>query len=648
MLPDLYAYLQDINAPETQNFLAAENRRAQSLLCGLEPLPTILYREILGRIPETDHSVPAPFGDFEYYVQMEKAKQYPVFFRQPKTGGAPEVILDCDKLAEGHLVFTLGFWRISPDGSLLAFATDTGGTEVYTLRFKDLRSGTILSEEIGAVGCSSAWATNSQTFFYTKLDDTKRSYQLWQHHVGARRTSDRLVYEEQDARFDISINRSRSGKFLFMTIGSLSTSEVRYCDAANPASEFTQLAHRRQGVKYTLEHQGDTFYIRTNENANNFKLMAAPITNPDRESWIEVVPNRENVVIEGMTGFRNHLVLIERLTGLKRLQIRGATTHFVEFNEPVYTLFLDQNEEYDTELLRFSYTSLVTPLSVYDYDMSKRSRILRKRASVLGYDASQFTSERLFAGKVPISIVYRKGLRKDGKNPLVLYAYGAYGAITEPFFSAERISLLDRGFIFAIAHVRGSGDLGSEWHSDGKLLNKRNSFSDFIACIVKLINLNYTSASKLAITGQSAGGLLVAAVTNMRPELAKVVVANVPFVDVLNAMLDPNLPLTTTEYDEWGDPREAKFYDYIKSYSPYENVDRKPCPSILVTAGVNDSRVPYWGPAKWVAKLRDCVTGSPVILLRTNMVAGHGGASGRERLWDKACEYAFILSQLSR
>ena len=644
---DHYFHLRDREHPDTVPFLEAENRRTQEAMKPLEHLQKVLYDEMVARIEETDSSVPAPFGAFEYYARTEKGRQYQILCRRARgtlenLKKGEEIMLDCNTLAEGQPFFAMAFNHASPDGQILAFATNNDGDEVFTLQFKNLRTGALLPEKVEGVYYSSAWSADSQTFYYTTLDHIKRPHRLWRHRVGSA-GPDALIFEEEDERFNVSIERSRSGQFLFLTVDSHTTTEVRYSRGGN---DFTLLAPRVQDVEYYVEHQGDWLYIRTNENAKNFRLMKAPIADPAPESWVEVIPHRSDVVLEEVAGFRNHLVLLERDRGLKRIKVDD---HFIEFEEPAYNVALQQNYEYDTSILRFGYTSLVTPVSVFDYNMKTRTRELKKRYAVLGgYDPAQYVTERIFAGIVPVSLVYRKGLVKDGSSPLHLYGYGSYGILTEPSFSPERVSLLQRGVVFAMAHIRGSADMGRHWYDDGKLMNKKNTFTDFIACAEHLIAEGYTSADRLAISGGSAGGLLMGAVTNMRPDLFNAVVAHVPFVDVVNTMLDPTLPLTVTEYEEWGNPNEKEAYEYIKSYAPYENVEAKAYPNILVTAGLNDPRVPYWEPAKWVAKLRELKTDSNELLLKTIMGAGHGGPSGRyEKFKEKAFEYAFILKHVT-
>jgi oligopeptidase B len=641
---DDWFYLRDREHPQTIPYLEAENRYTELLMAPSKALETELYTEMVGRIMETDESVPYRMGAFEYYTRTEKGRQYPILCRRGIQGVTGEILLDCNALAEGHEYFSMAFDLMSPDGKTLAYATDTDGSEVYTLRFHALPNQD-LPDTVTGVYYSAAWAADSRTFFYTTLDETKRPWRLWRHELGV--AEDVLVFEEPDARFNVSIDRSRSGKFLFLGVDSHTTSEVRYLDATDPTGAFRLLRERQQDVEYFVGHQGDSLFMRINDAGKNFRLMQAPASDP--RQWTEVLPHRMDVSLERVDGFINHLVITERANGLKRLLVRDTRTgtdHFVSFDEPAYTISGERNEEYATSKFRFVYTSLITPRSVYDYDMDSRERDLKKRFAVLGsYDPANYASERVFAGAVPISLVYRKGIARTGTY---LYGYGSYGITTDPSFSAERISLLDRGFVFAIAHIRGSGDMGRYWYEDGKVFHKKNTFTDFIACAERLIELGYATPETLAIAGGSAGGLLMGAVTNMRPDLFRTVVAHVPFVDVVNTMLDETLPLTVTEYEEWGNPNEPNSYAYIRSYAPYENVETRPYPNILVTAGLNDPRVPYWEPAKWVAKLRDRKTDSNVIALKTNMGAGHGGPSGRyEKLKEKAFEYAFILQQMT-
>ncbi len=655
---DNWFYLRDRGNPETLPYLEAENRYTAQIMAPAAELETKIYEEMVGRIQETDSTVPVRQGDFEYYTRMEQGKQYGIHCRRKLADGGElrKIILDCNALA-GHGYFSLAYDIVSPNNRLLAFAVDTDGSEVYTLRFRDMSTGATLPVEIPNVYYSGAWSDNAN-FFYTTLDETKRPYRLWRHQLGAG-VPDTLVYEETDARFNISVDRTRSGKFLLLAMDSHATSEARFLSTSTPDGQFQVLRTRIQDVEYYAEHQGGYFWIRTDEDAINFRLLRAPDHDPAK--WEEVLPHREDVSIEELEGFRDHLVVVERANGLKQLRVadtrNGFDPHLVEFDEPAYTLFTEDNEEYETATLRFLYTSLVTPRSVFDYDMVARTRELKKRYAVLGgYDPANYVSERIFATvpdgtaadgvQVPVSIVYRRGTELNGANPLYLYGYGSYGLITEPAFSSERISLLDRGFVYAIAHIRGSGDMGRRWYENGKLLLKKNTFTDFIAAAERLIEGKYTSANRMSIAGGSAGGLLMGAVMNLRPDLFHAVVAHVPFVDVVNTMLDETLPLTIAEYEEWGNPNERSFHDYMRSYAPYENVRATAYPNLLVTAGLNDPRVSYWEPAKWVAKLRDMKVDGNVIVLRTNMGAGHGGPSGRyARLKEKAFEYAFLLTR---
>lgn len=647
---DDWFYLRGREHPETIPYLEAENRYTEEAMRPYKDLEKRLYEEMVGRVQETDSSAPYRAGEFEYYSRTERGLQYPILCRRPAAGGAEEILLDCNELARGAEYFAIAFDRVSPDGRTLAYAVNTDGSEVYTLRFRDLATGAIAADEIVGVYYAAAWA-DERNFLYTTLDAAKRPYRLWRHELGSAEP-DALLIEEPDERFNVEIERARSGKFLFATIHSHTTSEV-WVSGAGARPEFRLLRERRQDVEYFAEHQGDWFYIRANDEGRNFRLARVPSGNP-AAAWETVLGHREEATLEGVAGFENHLVLMERVDGLPRIRVwdmRDGGTHFVAFDEPAYTVAEDRNAEYETAKFRFVYSSLVTPRSVYDYDMETRGRELKKRVAVLGgYNPDHYLTERIFATapdgvRVPISLVRRRDTGPGA--PAYLYGYGSYGILTEPWFSSERVSLLDRGFVFAIAHIRGSGDLGRTWYEAGKLLRKKNTFHDFVACAEKLIEAGYTTPDRLAIAGGSAGGLLMGAVTNMRPDLFRAVVAHVPFVDVVNTMLDPTLPLTVTEYEEWGNPEREEFYLYIRSYAPYENVEARRYPDILATAGLNDPRVPYWEPAKWVAKVRDRALDPGLVLLKTNLAAGHGGPSGRyEKLAEKAFEYCFILRGL--
>ncbi|HKD05391.1 MAG TPA: S9 family peptidase [Bryobacteraceae bacterium] len=653
---DEWFYLRDREHPATIPYIEAENAYTDAVLQPAGDLRQQLYNEMVGRIQEDDSTVPWQLGDYEYYSRTERGCQYSIHCRRALNTEREEILLDCNQLAAGHDYFSLAFHQVSPDGKRLAYATDTDGSEVYTLRFRDLETGESIPGEIRGVYYSADWAADSATFFFTTLDDTKRPYRLWRVRIGLG-SAPVLVYEESDARFNVSIRRTRSGRYLLLTVDSHASSEVRYLNAGAPDGEFRLINARRDEIEYFVEHHGPWFYIRTNENGRNFRLLRAPVSDPSPANRAEIIAHRTEVAIEHVEAFESHLVLLERADALPRLRILNpgaGTDHTVAFDQPVYTIHAEHNAEYRTTRFRFVYSSPIEPRSVFDYDMETRERELKKRDAVLGgFSSDDYATERIYATacdgvRIPISLAYRKEARLDGPNPAYLYGYGAYGIVTEPSFAPERISLLDRGVIFAIAHIRGSGDLGRIWYDEGRRMKKKNTFTDFIACAEHLIAQGYTSPDRLAIAGGSAGGLLIGAVLNARPELFRAAVAQVPFVDVVNTMLDVVLPLTVTEYDEWGNPNEWPPYEYIRSYAPYEHVERKAYPDILATGGLNDPRVPYWEPAKWISKLRDRNTAASVILLKTNMGAGHGGPSGRyQKIAEKALEYAFILPRLA-
>ena len=650
---DNYFWLRDRSDPDVIAYLEAENRYTEELMAPTKPMQEKLYQEILGRIQETDLSVPVQRDDYFYYTRTEEGKAYAIYCRKHGSLEAgEEVLLDANVLAEGQKYFRLGNFAVSPDHRLLAYSTDLEGDESHTIFVKVLATGELLPDRIANTYYTLEWANDNRTFFYTVLDETRRPYRVFRHELAG--VSDELVYQEDDARFALGLSKTRSRKFIFIDLGSPLTSEVRYLQADQPRGEFTIMLPRRQGVEYDASHHAEYFYVRTNDQAKNFRLMRTHVAAPSDQSWEEVIPARAATTIEGVDSFDDHLIVYERERGLEKICVRdsaGGFSHYVQFPDPVYTVGATGNAEYKTKLLRFHYSSLVTPVSVFDYNVETRARDLKKQYEVRGgYDGSQYSSERIFAtapdgAEVPISLVYRKGFERNGASPLLLYGYGSYGHSIDPGFSSDRLSLLDRGFVFAIAHIRGGAELGKQWHDQGKLLSKMNTFTDFIACAEHLITARYTSSDRLAMLGGSAGGLLVGAVLNMRPELFHAAIAKVPYVDTLNTSLDPTLPLTVAEYEEFGNPQEKQFYDYIKSYAPYENVSRREYPAMLVTAGLNDPRVSYWEPAKWVAKLRALKTGNNVLLLKTNMGSGHFGPSGRyESIKETAFDYAFLLS----
>ncbi|MBL7958812.1 S9 family peptidase [bacterium] len=655
---DDYFWLRDKDNPDVIAYLKEENKYTAKTMAHTEILQEKLYQEMVARIKETDDSVPQKWGDYFYYHRTEKDKQYEIYCRKKGSLNAPEeILLDANELGEGKNYFSLGVFQVSPDHQLLAYSIDTNGSEKYTLHIKDLSSGKNLHEEIPNTYYGMEWANDNRNFFYNTIDAASRPYRVFRHELGSDHTGDELIYEENDERYFLEIAKSRSEKYIFMNIGSKVSTEVRYLDAERPSGGFKLFHPREEKLEYFVEHQDANFYILTNDHAVNFMLMTTPVHATNKIHWQEFLAHREDVLIEDVDAFKNYLVIYERAKGLKRLRVRDIqmnAEHYVELPEPVYTLSPNGNPEYDTSILRFTYSSLITPPSTIDYDMNTRVQELKKQEEVIGYDAAKYTCERLYAeatdgAQIPMSMVYKRGMVKDGNSPLLLYGYGSYGITVEPGFSSSRVSLLDRGFIFAIAHIRGGQELGRPWYENGKLLKKKNTFTDFIACAEYLAKEKYTSQDKMAIMGASAGGLLMGAVTNMRPDLFKAVVAKVPFVDVANTMLDATLPLTVTEYEEWGNPNEKAYYDYIQSYAPYEQVEAKDYPNILATAGLHDPRVSYWEPAKWVAKLRSMKTDQNVLLLKTNMGAGHGGASGRyDYLKEIAFEYAFILDRVGK
>jgi len=645
---DNYFWLRDRKNPDTIAYLEAENRYTKEKLQHTEALQAALYAEMLGRIQQTDLSVPVKRDEYFYYTRTEEGKQYAIHCR--KKGTEPEeILLDCNQLADGHKYFRLGAFIASPNHRLLAYSVDFEGDEKYTVRVKNLHTGDLLADEIPNTSYTLEWAADNATFFYTILDDALRPYKVFRHSLGVKK--DPLIYHEPDERFTIDLSSTRSRAYIFININSSLTSEVRYLRKDQPTGDFRVLLPRVYETEYDATHRGDSFFIRTNDGAKGFRVVEAPVADPSKANWKEIIPGRNGITIESLTAFADYLVTEERHRGLTQIYIRkphAGEQHSIEFPEPVYTAELGANAEFNTKLLRFHYTSLVTPASVYDYNMETRERELKKQQQVLGgYDPEQYQSERIHAGEVPISLVYKKGFVRDGNARMLLYGYGSYGISIDPSFSSDRLSLLDRGFVYAIAHIRGGMDLGKPWHEAGRLLQKKNTFTDFIACAEKLIAEKYTSAARLAIMGRSAGGLLMGAVSNLCPDLFAAVVAGVPFVDSLNTALDASLPLTVGEYEEFGDPSKPEFYDYMKSYAPYENVTAQAYPAMLVTAGLNDPRVSYWEPAKWVAKLRALKTNDRPLLLKTNMGSGHFGASGRyEYLKETAIEYAFLLDVL--
>jgi len=654
---DDYRWLRERSDPEVTAYLEAENEYTVAMTAHIGELTETIYEEMVGRIKETDLSVPYLDNGFYYYNRTEEGKQYPIFCRKEGSLDAEEVVLlDQNELAEGHDYFEIWAKKVSPDNRLLAYSVDSTGSETFTLYIKDLVTGELLPDVITEMDYALEWANDSSTLFYTTMDEARRSDKLWRHTLGTDPSEDVLVHHETDPGYGVWISRTRSDRYLIMDIGSRDTEEQYLLSADDPFGRFVLVHPREDGVEYYLSHRGDEFYIRTNDGAKNFKVMRAPVDAPSKDNWTEVISHRDGVKLERIEVFEHHLVVAEREKGQRRIRVMNLDTgddHYVEFPEPVYAVFPKENREYETSTMRFSYMSHVTPTSVYDYDMNTRERKLLKQKEVLGgYDPALYASERLFATapdgtEVPVSILYRRDAKRDEGNPVYLMGYGAYGASMDPWFSSNRLSLLDRGVIYATAHVRGGGEMGEEWWEDGSMLSKMNTFTDFIACSEYLIDEGHATPDGLVATGGSAGGLLMGAIANMRPDLYRIIIADVPFVDVLNTMLDASIPLTVGEYDEWGNPNVEEYYFYMKSYSPYDNVGALDYPDMLITASLNDPRVQYWEPAKWAARLRATKTGDGLLLLKTNMGAGHGGASGRyERYREWAFEYAFMLDRL--
>jgi oligopeptidase B len=652
-LVDDYAWLRDKKNPDVAAYLEAENAYAEAILAPTKGLQDQLYAEMLSRIKETDQSVPYREGAYYWYSRTEEGKQYPIYCRRRERLDAPEqVTLDLNELAKAQSFMALNAYVPTDDGRLLAYSTDDTGFRQYTLQIKDLETGEALSDRVENTG-SIVWAADGQTVFYTTEDAAKRQYRLYRHRLGEG--TDTLVYEERDEMFNLQVRRGRSRAYLFLTAYSHTTTEVRYLSAETPDADWRLIAEREPVHEYMVADHGDQLYIRTNDAGRNFRIAAAPLANTRHDHWREIVPHRDDVMIETMDLFANHLVFSEREGGLTNFRVRDLRTgasHRVAFPEPAYAAFTSTNRLWDTSKFRYEYQSLVTPDSVFEHDMESGETELLKQKEVLGgYDRSQYVAERIIAtasdgAQIPISIVHRTGTPRNGRTPAHLIAYGSYGYPYPVTFESNRISLLDRGFVFAIAHIRGGGEMGKRWHDEGRTAAKMNTFTDFIAAAQTLIEEKYTSSARLSIEAGSAGGLLLGVVVNMRPDLFHTVVSHVPFVDVLNTMLDATLPLTVAEYEEWGNPSVQEQYDVMRAYSPYDNLERKAYPAMLVKTSFNDSQVMYWEPAKYVAKLRRLKTDGEPLLLVTNMAAGHGGASGRyDRLREIALDYAFVLSR---
>jgi len=654
---DNYFWLNDRENPEVIDYLNQENAYYQEKTKHTKDFQTALFEEMKSRIKEDDQSVPYLYNGYYYITRYEKGQDYPIYSRKKESLSAPEEILfDCNEMAKDKPYFQLGALSVSPDNKLALFSYDIVGRRIYTIQIKNLETNEILEDKIENVTGSAVWANDNKTIFYSDQDDvTLRSHKIFKHKLGAKQAEDILVYFEEDETFNVEIAKSKSQKYLAIESDSTLTSEYQILEADNPDGEFRIFQKRVRGMEYSISHYGDSFFIITNKDkAENFKLMKTPVNATAKKNWKEVIAHRADVLLEDIEIFKDFLVVEERENGLNKIRIMpwsGEGEYYLPFESETYTAYATSNVDFDTEILRFGYQSMRTPSSVIDFNMRTKTKEIKKEQEVLGgkFDKDNYIEERVWATakdgvKIPISMVYKKGLKKDGNNPLLQYAYGSYGHSMDATFSTTRLTLLDRGFIFAIAHIRGGEDLGRQWYEDGKLLKKKNTFTDFIDCSKFLIAEKYTSPKHLYAEGGSAGGLLMGVVVNNAPELYNGVIAQVAFVDVITTMLDNSIPLTTGEYDEWGNPNVRKYYDYMLSYSPYDNVAQQKYPNMYVSTGLHDSQVQYWEPAKWVAKLRALKTDENLLFLDTNMDAGHGGASGRfEAIKELAKEYSFLL-----
>ncbi|MFD2514435.1 S9 family peptidase [Pontibacter locisalis] len=658
---DNYYWLNQREDPEVIAYLNAENDYTKKVMSNTEDLQKELYQEIVGRIKQKDESVPFKDDGYWYHTRYEEGKEYPIYARKKGTLSAPEeVMVNANERAEGLNYYSAAGMNVSPNNKLLAFGEDTVSRRKYTIRFKDLSTGEMLKDRIPNTTGAAVWANDNKTVYYTVKDPALRSYKIFKHTLGTPSSQDKEIYHEADETFSTFVYKTKSDKYIIIGSSSTLSNEYRFLDANNPNGNFKVIQPRERGLEYSVDHFGDKFYIVTNKDgATNFKLMQTPVSKPGKANWKEVIPHREDVLLEGIEIFKDYLALQERKNGLTQIRIKKwndpKTDYYIDFGEEAYTAYISTNPDFDSKTLRYQYSSLTTPNSVYDYNMETKQQELKKREEVVGdFNPENYEAKRIYATaddgtKIPISLVYKKGIKLDGSNPTLQYAYGSYGYSTNPGFSSVRLSLLDRGFVYAIAHIRGGQEMGRKWYEEGKMMKKKNTFTDFIDASEYLIEQGYTNPDKLFAMGGSAGGLLMGAVVNMRPELYQGVIAAVPFVDVVTTMLDTSIPLTTGEFDEWGNPAEKDAYDYMLSYSPYDNVKEQEYPNMLVTTGLHDSQVQYWEPAKWVAKLREMKTDDNLLLLHTNMEAGHGGASGRfERYKETALQYAFLLNLLNQ
>ena len=652
---DNYYWLNQRDNPDVIEYLKAENEYTEAVLKPTEDLQKKLFEEMKGRIKEDDSSVPYKKNGYYYYRRYEEGKEYPIYCRKKGSLEAEEeVMLDVNDMAKGHDFYRVVGLSVSPDNSMLAYGVDTVSRRKYTIHIKELETGATYEDAIPVTTGNAVWASDNKTLFYTKKqEETLRAYKIFRHKLGTSFSDDREIYHESNETFDTYVSKSKSEEYIMIGSHSTMADEYRYLSASDPDGEFSVIQPRERGVEYSVSHFDDSFYIVTNWKAKNFRLMKTQVGQDNKENWEEVIPHREDVFLEGIEVFKNYLVVDERTEGLTRLRVinwENNEEHYINFEEEAYSASIGVNPDLDSKILRYEYSSLTPPRSTYDYNMETKEKELKKREEVLGdFNPDDYQTLRLWAEaddgeQIPMSVVYRKGIELDGSNPALLYGYGSYGYTRDASFNSNRLSLLDRGFVYAIAHIRGSQYLGREWYEEGKLLNKKNTFTDFNDCAEHLIKKGYTSPEYLYAMGGSAGGLLMGAIVNMQPELYNGVVAAVPFVDIVTTMLDESIPLTTSEFDEWGNPKEEKYYEYMLSYSPYDNVKEQAYPHMLVTTGLHDSQVQYWEPAKWVAKLRDKKTDDNLLILHTNMEAGHGGASGRyEALRETARNYTFFL-----
>ena len=649
---DDYYWLRDRENPKVIAHLKAENKFTSDVLSPVKSLETKIFNEMKGRIKEDESSVPAKMGDYYYLARYEKGQQYPIYSRKKGSLDATEeILLDIPKLAEGHNFYETSGPLISPNQQIMAFAADTVGRRFYTMYFKDLKSGKLLPDKIENINANLVWAADNETVFYSEQHpETLRTEKVYRYSLKTHQKE--LVYFEKDETFSVFVYKSLSRKFIYIGSHSTLTSETLYIPVDKPLDKFKVFAPREKDHEYTVTDGGDKFYIITNKNAKNFKLMTAELGHTDIKSWKELIPHRADVYLQDATVFKNHIALDERRNGLTEIQLTdrmGKKSYYIPFADQSFLAVVGDNREFDSEWMRFNFESMRRPPSIFDINMKSHEQVLKKTHEVPNYNPELYKTERIFitvrdGTKVPVSLLMKKDFQKNSKAPMLIYGYGSYGVNMDPWFSSDIFSLIDRGFIYAKAHIRGGSEMGRDWYDNGRTIYKLNTFTDFIDCTENLVKDGYASPSRVYAMGGSAGGLLMGAIMNMRPDLYKGVVAQVPFVDVITTMLDESIPLTTGEYDEWGNPNEKKAYDYIKSYSPYDNVTDRKYPNTLVTTGLHDSQVQYWEPAKWVAKLRDHNKGDSVILLKTDMESGHGGASGRfDALKDTATEYAFIL-----